>query len=189
MTDSQPSRRRVLRATVALASLTAVAGCSGITGDGGGGGGADGSGDGDGGDGTTTGGETTTATTTTDGGPAIGSMCEVETDTVDGLSVVGCRSEISDGNFVATITIRNEGDQEINLFDYDLEMEFYSSTEPGPGDEVYGTVRTEYTGEPPPGGTQVVTATLNPNSASPDDVRLYTVSLECDSFYDAPYCE
>lgn len=198
---TKTTRRTVLGAAGLLAGL---AGCTG-----GGNGGDDGGGDGSSPSGesdatdtetqasmdTQEGGDTTTeqSTTAASSGPTIESTCQVAQTDLEELSVVGCQSEGQDGNLVVEVTIRNDGQQETDLFEYDLEITPYDATEADPSNSIGGGGQSNtYPGDTvvQPGETRSVTARVAlADSASPSDVQLYTVAVQCGTFSEGLYCQ
>jgi hypothetical protein len=198
--DTTITRRTVLGAAGLLAGL---AGCSG------GGDGGD-----DGGDGsspteepeptdtetqapmdTPEGGDTATeqSTTAASSGPTVESMCQVAETDLEELSVVGCQSSAEDGNLLVDVTIRNDGQQETDLFEYDLEVTPYDATEVDSANNIGGGGQSNtYPGDTvaQPGETRSVTAVVAlADSASPSDVQLYTVAVQCGTFSEGLYCQ
>jgi len=109
------------------------------------------------------------------------------------LSVVGCQSREEDGNFVVDVTVRNDGAQETDLFDYDLEVRPYDATEVDASNSIFGGGESiSYPGysDIQPGETGSATATVAlVDSASPSDVQLYTVAVQCGISSDGRYCQ
>jgi halocyanin-like protein len=187
-TDSQLSRRRVLRTTVGLGSLTAIAGCSSETGD-------DGNG-GDDSDDTVTPTPTPTESADTEAPAttqAMESMCQVAENSVDGLSVVGCQSEERDGNLVVNMRVRNDGQQETDLFNYDYPVTLYDGTDPSSANNIGSAGQsTLFPGSSvvQPGETARIRVTVGiRDSASLSDLQLYTITVECGNSDDGSYCE
>lgn len=177
------TRRTLLAAVVGMAGL---AGCS----DGGEGGTDADENGGPAGTETPTITATTEPTTTpTDSAATIESMCEV-TDDVEGLSVVGCQSEIKSEDLLITVTVRNDGDQVADLYDHHLSATVHKSTETT-GLGVTGSVVVSYPGdsEVPPGETGQATIRAAPNpDISVEDIQRYVVELSCGFGADGVYC-
>lgn len=196
---------KLTRRTV-LASAGILAGLAGCTG---GGDGGD-----DGGDSSSPGGESNPADTETQGSmdtpeggdtvteqsttaasstPTIESACQVAQTDLEELSVVGCQSGEEDGNLVVDVTIRNDGQQETDLFEYDLEVTPYDATEVDPSNDIGGGGQSNtYPSDTvvQPGGTRTVVARVAlADSTSPSDVQLYTVAVQCGSFSEGLYCQ
>jgi len=185
---NQPlSRRRVV--AVAGTTITgALAGCS-SDGDGGSNGGDD-----DDEDETesdpqsgTTGGESTAGETPTDTSAIGGNGSQRLESNVDGLELESAQPTDTgiEGRYPVTVTIRNSGDLEANVENYDYQYAVFD----GSGNDV-----TEGTGGPTsddptvaPGETTMVllTATVDGN---PEDVAGFAVTLGCGSFDDGVYC-
>lgn len=176
-TASEPAvSRRALLASVAGAA--ALAGCSG---------GDDGGSDDDGGG--SDDGSSDDGNGSSDDGPSIESMCNVS-DEVDGLSVIGCQSETTSEALVVTVTLENDGDQQANLFDYQLQSRIYDSETIAVENLITPSVTQTYSGtQLQPGDTTTVTFEISPQGdATVEDIVQYQIELGCGSGGGA-YCE
>jgi hypothetical protein len=189
-TGTHPSRRRLLRATVGLATLTAVAGCSG------------GGGDGDDGNGggtptatateTTapTATETTTPTTTPDGttSDSSGGM----TSEVSALAIVSAEQDVSEetdsipaGIWMVHLEIRNAGDRETDAFEYEYDGTLYDAD----GNRLGRITGKSSTGSGVAAPGEVGTVTLVSRDVDPENVANFGVTLGCAAIWDGVYCE
>lgn len=157
-TASAHTRRRIL-AGAGAATATGLAGCSGILGgDGGNGGGSE--------------------FTQEDSG-------SVDSNEVGELEIVGWTSEVADGSFQVTVTIRNTGSESTPLIDYGYELMMYDGdgsplARGGINARSSHRVDSGATGEVPLSSTGL---------SDPEAVERYEISLECDAFSDGVYCE
>lgn len=156
-------RRTFLAGTTAAASL-AVAGCLG------------GSDDSD--------------ASLTDTGPARG---QVVSNTVDGIEVVGLESEVGTKNgskqFSVDVTVENTGQETTDPTDYTYEIALFDAS----GSELSTRgLSTAAFGRRDVGNGGRVTITLTPmlESAAPDDVARYELSVNCSGMRaDGVYCD
>jgi hypothetical protein len=174
--------RRTLLGSAGL--LAGLAGCAG-----GGDGGDDSASDGDSGPADTEPPATTAASTT----QPMESMCQVADNSVEELSVVGCQSEERDGSLVVNIRVRNDGQQETDLFNYDYTVTPYDGTDPSSANNIGSAGQsTLFPGSSvvQPGETTRIRATVGiRDSASLSDLQLYTITVECGNSGDGSYCE
>lgn len=120
-------------------------------------------------------------------------MCQVGQDNIDEFSIVGCQSEGQDGNFVVDMQVRNDGDQETDLFDYEVAVTPYDGAEASDSNNIdAGGQSTSFPegSVVQPGDTRLVVVRVALiDSASPSDVALYTATVKCGTFSDGVYCE
>lgn len=114
--------------------------------------------------------------------------------TVDGLSIVGQSHELVPGrqhediHFAVTPTVRNTGDQETNLGDYQYEIRLYSAEDIDitPGNTWKANAQTVAPGET--GTILLQVSFISSDSVSPEDVDRYEVTLSCGEDSDGDYC-
>jgi hypothetical protein len=175
---SRPTRRRVLATLGTTAAAVGLAGCSDSGGEGSptGGGGA---GDGDGGG---------------NGGSLGDSKGSVGTNAVAELEITGLESYVSDGsgmmanegNFAVDVTVKNAGDQQTSIMEYD-----YSVSATGEdGEPIEMRISYGMTGgsEVAPGEAKTITISDSSEEDTPP-VASYEVSIECGAFAEGAYCE
>jgi hypothetical protein len=138
--------------------------------------------------------ETTTQppTTATSTAPTMESMCQVAQDSIEELSIVGCQSEGRDGKLAVDIRVRNDGQQETDLFEYDLTVTPYDAAEASDSNNIDSGGQSNTFNKPvvQPGETVSLIAIVGLiDSASPSDVQLYTITIECGTFSEGLYCE
>jgi hypothetical protein len=189
-TGAHPSRRQLLQGAVGLATLTAVAGCSGGGGD---------SDDGNGGGTPTatatettapTATETTTPTTTQDGttSDSSGGM----TSEVSALTMVPAEQDVSEetdpipaGIWMVHLEIRNTGDRETDVFEYEYDGTLYDAD----GSRLGRITGKSSTGNGVAAPGEVGTITLVSRDVDPENVANFEVTLGCGAIWDGVYRE
>lgn len=119
----------------------------------------------------------------------IDSMCEIDNE-VDELTIVTCESQTQGDQYIVSATIRNDGDQETSLYDYEKKAWIYDSNETiGRGIETSQSSDVENF-DLAPGETGSVTFTLviSPDDVTTADIQRYVVELGCWSATEAVYC-
>lgn len=120
---------------------------------------------------------------------AIDAMCEIDNE-VDQLTVVSCESRTQGDQYVISATIRNDGDQETSLYNYEKKAWIYESTETvGRGIETSQSFDVEnFDIAPGETGTVTFTLVITPDDITTADIQRYVVELGCWSATDAVYC-
>lgn len=119
----------------------------------------------------------------------IDSMCEIDNE-VDELTIVSCESQTQGDQYLVSATIRNDGDQETSLYDYEKKAWIFESNETiGRGIQTSQSFDVENF-DIAPGDTGSITFTLviSPEDITTDDIQRYVVELGCWSATDAVYC-
>ncbi len=184
------NRRTCLRRVGSALAATGAIGIAGCTGDGSGdGGGNGGDGNGEGGDGN--GGATTTVAGAGEyENDERGSVAE---NTVDELAIVGHTAEVrepmtsSDPRFVVTIAVKNLGDQETELFDYNYVLRLFDDEGTKLGDARAVQFNVGGGTTVAPGKTTEIGLHLQ-QTEDPGAVARYEIVLNC-GFEDGVYCE
>ncbi|MEF8907246.1 MAG: hypothetical protein V5A13_05240 [Haloarculaceae archaeon] len=113
---------------------------------------------------------------------------------VDGLTITGQRHELvrgqqhDDVHFAVTVTVRNAGQQEVNLENYEYDLTLYS---PDGIDITPGQTWKANPDTVPPGETGTVLVQVSFISAegvSPEDVDRYEATLSCGTGSSGSYC-
>jgi hypothetical protein len=121
--------------------------------------------------------ETSAATTTSGADPSIASRCQIDNNTSN-LAVPGCQAEADEGDLLLTSTVRNEGEQKINLFEYTYRISAYEAAEAATRNNITENYNISYPNgrEVGPEKTKALTVRVGlPESKTPEDVELYTV--------------
>lgn len=177
---SERTRRQYLLA-VGTATTAALAGCPG------GDNGDDETpppADDDGGDGNDAPvGPTATPTVTSDlERESIGTIEEL---TIPELAAVGYTSTVDGEDFVVTLTLENQGDQETEFGEYNIDLSVYDDSD----EELATTVRYTASGLTAPAGERVeIPIRAEPLNTDPGSVASYGIRINCDGA-NGVYCE
>lgn len=133
----------------------------------------------------------TTAEPRTTRRQGIEPMCYVD-NSVDEFSVVRCESEIKDDQLIISVTIRNDGDQTADFFNYSVGATIYGSNEPDFDSSIPSSAGIEGPDDDdvPPGGTISYTIAMiaYQDGDSIDDVKSYRAEVSCNNPDSGVYC-
>ena len=110
----------------------------------------------------------------------------VENSVSNGLEITDWTTEVADGDFNITLTVKNVGDQQTDAFDYTYEATVYNSAD----EDITASVASGSRGSTiDPGQTTEINMYVGVSNEDPSAVSRFELRVRCDDFFDeGVYC-